>query len=162
MGGPGSGGFRGYGRPPGSDGGYGTKAAAKARKPRKNYGAKSALDYRQTRGDVATAREYALQMARRACKRAPTKCSAPKGWKKFQATVFLKRKAKKNEVLALHHTLPLWLRCEVLELTSCAKNLVLVEIKGTMSGDAVNRRVSGPLPKLRKVMAFPESALWMK
>lgn len=163
MGGPGSGGFRGKGWPPGSQGGYVSNGRVNAVKQnRKKVGAKAAVKYRKERGEEATERDFALQMARRYSKRAPTKISAPKGWKKFKAEIFLGRKAKENEILALHHTLPLWLRCKVLERTSCAKSLVVVEIKEKLSCDAVNRRVSGPRPKLRNVMAFPESALWMK
>lgn len=156
MGGPGSGGFRGWGWPPGSQDQPGSKKTAVV-KATKKAEATRALHYRKRRSKVLTERDYALKEARRYCTRAPTTCSAPKGWRKFKATA-----ENAMVVVAMHHTLPLWLRCKVLERTASAKKLVVVKIIGKLSSPAVDRRISGPRPKLRKVMAFQESALWMK
>ena len=155
MGGPGSGGFRGYGWPPGSNPGPDAQRVFKAPKPRQP-GAKVALNYRQKRDPRATQREYALQEARRYLKRGSVAKKAPRGWRKLKGATLHK------EVVAMHYTLPVWLRCSVLEYTSCARKLVLVSVKGRLKEAAVNRRVSGAKPKLRKLMAFSFKDLYMK
>ena len=158
MGGPGSGGFRGFGWPPGSqpgpDMGAEAKAKAKARKPRKTI-AKRAKKYRATRGKRATEREYALNEARRNLKRGLAAKRAPRGWRKLKGT-----DRSKSKVLAMHYALQIWLRCKMVEFTSCADNLVLVEVQGRLDG--AERRDRGPKPKLRKLMAFPVKELWIE
>ena len=101
MGGPGSGGFRGYGYPPGSQPGPpDAQRVFKAPKPRQP-GANVALKYRKNRDPRATQREYALQEARRYLKRGSgAKTAAPRGWRKLKGATLHK------EVVAMHYTLP--------------------------------------------------------
>jgi len=167
MGGPGSGGFRGYGWPPGSSPGPSQSSSQSSTKkrwkpPRRNSQALKAKRYRKNRGKTATVREKAMQEARRISKvRKDNVLRFPKprevSWRKFR------KSSRVQVVVALHDTLPLWIRGQIKEFSECGEKLVLlnVETKPVYTCEEV-KPVKGWPRKIKELMAVPLKDLWIE
>lgn len=166
MGGPGSGGFRGYGWPPGSADGPSqssqlsqSSTTVRARKGLRVRKAINQKRYRTTRSKNATVREKALQEARRmsTLREYNVRAIKPlKHWTKF------KQPSKKKFVVFLHDVLPLWLRGKIKEFTSCRGNLVLLDVdEEPMLKVGETKQCCGPRRKVKSSMAVPLKDLWI-
>jgi len=169
MGGPGSGGFRGYGWPPGSAPGpsqtysqSSSQSSTKKRwKPPRSQ-ASRAKRYRKTRGAAATNREKALHEARRLSElRKDNVIRFPKprevSWRKFR------KSTRAKIVLALHDTLPLWIRGQIEEFSTCGEKLVLlrVQTEPVYTCEEV-KPIKGWPRKIKSLMAVPLKDLWVE
>lgn len=163
MGGPGSGGFRGYGWPPGSADGpsQSSQSSTRPRKLPKPQRASKFKRYRKNRGKKATLREKALQEARRISAVREDHVNAfkrPQTWKKFR------KSSKKKFVVFLHDTLPLWLRAKIIEFTECRGELVLLEVDKDpllRCGEVKQSSHGGHPKKVKSPMAVPLKDLWL-
>jgi len=105
-------------------------------------------------------RAGALQEARRVCevrKENVRRYRKPNiTWKKF------KRNSKTKVVVALHDTLPVWIRGEVKEFTTCRDNLVILHVEKDvfMQCEELKPRKGWPR-KIKEVMAVPLKDLWV-
>jgi len=163
MGGPGSGGFRGYGWPPGSLPCPVSQLSAysmpqmQQRRPKASNASRQ-KKYRKHRDPKSTARDKALQEARRlsSVRRSNVRMfKAPIKWKKFKKT------SKIKTVITLHHSLPLWLRGKIKEFTTCKDSLVLLKVEKEpyLRCDDVKPRKGWP-QKVKPLIAVPLGNLW--
>lgn len=160
MGGPGSGGFRGYGWPPGSlpcPASQLSTYSTRRRRPKASNASRQ-KKYRKRRDAKSTARDKALQEARRlsSVRRSNVRMyKAPSKWVKFKKT------SKTKTVITLHHSLPLWLRCKIKEFTTCKDSLVLLKVEKEpyLRCDDVKPRKGWP-QKVKPLIAVPLGNLW--
>ena len=161
MGGPGSGGFRGYGYPPGSQ----SESAQDRRKVKKTRkvpicGAKRTKKWEASLQAPQRERLSALKESRRVAaqrRENVAKYRKPvRAWKKWTA------KSRVTEAFALHHSRPIWLCVALKEMTDLTKErLVVCKVKRVFKTVASDEVFYGPKFQVPSLIAVPRADLWI-